>query len=188
MATAINYTSTAQSGKKLNKTITAINPDAVNAHLKTFAQMLNGLTTNIYGSTSRIDKDELVAASSLTAPTVIIHKPNGDTVSGSITWDTWDPMGETNSAQDLAFAVSSPGKLRCVTIPEHSSVAIDPLSAENAAEWYSFDTANLDGYSFYTVTLNCPANTAKCLGNFVFTIAETDGFAQGNLTISVVAP
>lgn len=188
MATAINYTSTAQSGKKLNKTVSDINPNATSTQLKTFAQMLNGLTTNTYGSTSRIDKDELVAASSLTAPTVIIHKANGDTVSGPITWDAWDPTAEIASARDLAFAVSSPGKLRCVTMPELSSVLIEQITADKAAEWYSFDTANLDGYSFYTVSLNCPANTAKCLGNFVFTIAETDGFAQGNLTISVVAP
>ena len=49
-------TSTNTSGQTLQKTLTDINPDASNAQLKTFAQMLNNMTDNTYGKTDRVIK------------------------------------------------------------------------------------------------------------------------------------
>lgn len=49
-------TSTNTNGQTLQKTLTDINPDAGNTELKTFAQMLNGLTDNTYGKTDRVIK------------------------------------------------------------------------------------------------------------------------------------
>lgn len=44
------------SGKKLQKTLTDINPEATNAQLVAFTRSLNGLTTNTYVETNRIDR------------------------------------------------------------------------------------------------------------------------------------
>lgn len=44
------------SGKRLTKTLTDINVNATNAQIKSFAQALNGLTTNVYLETNRVDK------------------------------------------------------------------------------------------------------------------------------------
>ena len=43
-------------GKQIQKTLTDINPAANNSALKIWGQMLNGLTTNTYVKTDRIDK------------------------------------------------------------------------------------------------------------------------------------
>ena len=51
------YTSTAAgTGKKLQKTITDVNPNATSAQLKTFVQKINALTTNSYVQVDCIDK------------------------------------------------------------------------------------------------------------------------------------
>lgn len=52
---ALNTTENA-TGKKLQKTLTDIRDTATSAQIKTFTQALNGLTTNIYGETNRIEK------------------------------------------------------------------------------------------------------------------------------------
>lgn len=54
---AINMITTEQgTGRKLQKTLTDINAEATSAQIKTFATALNGLTTNVYGETNRIEK------------------------------------------------------------------------------------------------------------------------------------
>ena len=47
------------SGKKVTKAITNINPEKDNSTLKTFAQMVNGLTTNTYVDATRINKQSV---------------------------------------------------------------------------------------------------------------------------------
>ena len=47
---------TATDGKKLQKTLTDINSAATNEQLKSFGQRLNGLTTNTYVETNRVDR------------------------------------------------------------------------------------------------------------------------------------
>lgn len=55
--TSLIVTSTAATdGKKLQKTLTDINSAATNEQLKSFAQVLNGLTTNTYVETNRVDR------------------------------------------------------------------------------------------------------------------------------------
>ena len=56
MTTSVILASTDTTGKKLQKTLTNINPSATSTQLKTFAQGLNGLTTNTYIETNRIDR------------------------------------------------------------------------------------------------------------------------------------
>ena len=65
--TSIILESTSATGKKLRKAITDVNSEATNAQLKSFAQQLNALSTNTYGSTARVTKDACKAASELTA-------------------------------------------------------------------------------------------------------------------------
>ena len=48
-----------QSGKKVAKAISNINPVKDNAILKEFAQRINGLTTNIYVDATRINKQSV---------------------------------------------------------------------------------------------------------------------------------
>lgn len=57
MATKTSLVITSSSaGKNLQKTLTDINPAASNSALKTWGEMLTGLTTNTYVKTDRVDK------------------------------------------------------------------------------------------------------------------------------------
>lgn len=178
MATAINYTSTSQTGKKLNKTVTNVNPNNTSTQLKTFAQMLNSLTTNHYGATTRIDKDELVAASSLTAPTILLSHSNKTPVTNPIIWTERDA-----EALDFGLATDSPGKVYLISAPEYSSA--NPIVYPEAAEY--FETPPPENYHFWDILLGVPAKDAKCLGEFVFGIKAAEGFAPATFTVTVSA-
>ena len=59
---SVIFESTDTTGKKLQKTLTDINPDVDSVALRTFTQSLNSLTTNTYVGTSRVDKTDLANA------------------------------------------------------------------------------------------------------------------------------
>ena len=52
-------TATDTTGKKFSTNISDINPEATNQIIKTFAQMLNSLTTNTYVETTKITKETI---------------------------------------------------------------------------------------------------------------------------------
>jgi outer membrane protein assembly factor BamB len=54
--TSVILNATDSGGKKMQTTITNVNPEASSLHLKQMGQMINALTTNTYDSTDRIDK------------------------------------------------------------------------------------------------------------------------------------
>lgn len=49
-------------GNDIQRSITNANPNASNYVLKTFAQQINGLTTNTFRGAVRIDKEDITAA------------------------------------------------------------------------------------------------------------------------------
>lgn len=61
MATKVSITITATdtNSSKISTNVSDINPEATNQELKTFAQMLNGLTTNSYVETTKITKETI---------------------------------------------------------------------------------------------------------------------------------
>lgn len=61
MATKVSITITATdtNSSKISTNISDINPEATNQEIKTFAQMLNGLTTNSYVETTKITKETI---------------------------------------------------------------------------------------------------------------------------------
>lgn len=63
--TSLVITSTDQSGKTFNKTYTCVNSGASAENLQTFAQSLNGLTKNTYGSAALVERTEIVNSSNL---------------------------------------------------------------------------------------------------------------------------
>lgn len=56
MDSSLIINSTDTTGKKLQKSITNLNPNITNATAKEFAQKLNALTTNTYNGATRINK------------------------------------------------------------------------------------------------------------------------------------
>lgn len=64
--TSLILNSVTQSGVKNQKTLTDVNAEASSSVLKEFAEKLNALTTNTYGSTTRVDKGTLANSNGLT--------------------------------------------------------------------------------------------------------------------------
>lgn len=60
VSTSIEIKATDQEDNTVKTTVTYINGSVSNATLKQFAQMLNALTTNVYDSTTRIAKEEII--------------------------------------------------------------------------------------------------------------------------------
>ena len=75
---AINMVTTeASTGRKLQKTLTDINAAATSQQIKSFVTGLNGLTSNVYGETNRIEKlniDTEEAGGTKTVPTLTISE------------------------------------------------------------------------------------------------------------------
>lgn len=57
--TSINYVAADDNGKKIQKTLTSINPNASGADLLDFTQAMNSLSTDTYVSTARIERRDL---------------------------------------------------------------------------------------------------------------------------------
>lgn len=88
---AINMITTEQgTGRKLQKTLTDINAEATSAQIKTFATALNGLTTNVYGETNRIEKlnvDTEESGGSKIVPTLTLSEFSEGTATVSYSGD-----------------------------------------------------------------------------------------------------
>lgn len=84
------------SGKKLQKAITNINPDKSNSVLKEFAQKVNALTTNNYVDATRVNKMSVEE----TAPSGALLDPN--LREGNNSYVTWDGNGVCYFANDCS--------------------------------------------------------------------------------------
>ena len=62
MNTSIAISSYDTLGNNQVKLISGVNPDAKNSRLSTFSKKANSLTTNIYRSTTRIDRTDITHA------------------------------------------------------------------------------------------------------------------------------
>lgn len=82
MKSSVNIIATDPNGKKIQKAITDINPNASTAQLRDFVQNLNGLTNNTLGTPVRIDRTELVDESQLLDRNMMLN--NGGTPAKSI--------------------------------------------------------------------------------------------------------
>lgn len=58
--TSLEIETVSSSGKKNTTNISYVNPQATNAKLKEFAQMLIALTTDTYGETTKITKESVI--------------------------------------------------------------------------------------------------------------------------------
>ena len=107
------------SGKKVTKAVTNINPAKDNTTLKTFAQMVNGLSTNSYVDATRINKqsvEEADAGGGSTGELTFTVTTNGNvgTVSQYVNYETieggvrlWFSVGTTAFKKDWYIDVTA---------------------------------------------------------------------------------
>ena len=191
MATFLVLESTTTTGKKIRKAITDVNPNVSNANLKTFGQMANALTTNVYGSSARVGKDELQPASALKTYFKLSYLRLG-----SSTWKGMpdDSLLEFSFSQLLGSSyVDDKGfgglLLRLATAEDEYVSPPDwrpeLISSPNDTP-VLFDVSVSDR-NFDRLFFGIPSNEAKFLGDYVFRIPERDGYAPLEFTIRITA-
>lgn len=113
------YSLGTQDGKKITSTVNYVNPDANNTVLKTFAQQLNSLTTNVYDSTDRVETMNVDTESSRKQfrNTTITGATRGGTA--TITMNCAD--GESFNPVAMYMTGSSPYTLTYLTLTRTDS-------------------------------------------------------------------
>ena len=191
MAQSLIIESTAANGKKVRKAITDVNPNVSNANLKTFGQMANALTTNVYGSSARVGKDELQPASALKSYYILSYMRPGTS--------TWKGLN-ADSALVLTFSqlfgssLVTDKVLGCITL----RLATEESQYASPADWRPelisspnntpvvFDV-NVSDRSYDRLFFGIPSNDPKFLGDYVFRIPEQNGFEPYEFTITITA-
>ena len=106
--TSLVITSTDQSGKTFNKTYPCVNSGASAENLQAFAQGLNGLTKNTYGSAALVERTEIVNSSNL--PLARVKFKIGDrtyTEADADTTGTWPTLMVTFNASDSQHVITN---------------------------------------------------------------------------------
>ena len=106
--TSLVITSTDQSGKTFNKTYPCVNSGASAENLQAFAQGLNGLTKNTYGSAALVERTEIVNSSNL--PLARVKFKIGDrtyTEADADTTGTWPTLMVTFNASDTQHVITN---------------------------------------------------------------------------------
>lgn len=190
MAQSLIIEQTDTNGKKVRKAVTDINPSATNAKVKTFGEMLTGLSTNSYNSSARVDKSELKPAE-LKQYTALRYNIGGNTVNNQSTAIGSDHVINVTLAQlsdysnvfpnGITFALwdNDTGK----TIPTEKIKVISTPPKATAIRGHNIDQP------VYAKTLQfgIPANAPECLGEFKVHISENDGYAAFEFTVNVTA-
>ena len=178
MKTSILIDTTTASGNKGRKTITDVNPNATNAAVKSFAQQLVALTTDTYGSTSKVNIGALQPASALQT----LH----------VEWWLMVTDGEGNFDESNVLTVSRSDLINGdkngigIAVPEdHGLEIINLLSKPATAATNIGYNDILDGFRNFYIGFAVP--TENELGDFVFQIPETDKYAAFTFIVRVTA-
>ena len=182
---SINYTTA--TGKKGQKALTNVNPDASNGVLKTFAGKVNSLTTNTYLGTTRVDKTPLKSANELKTPTIVCST-NDNSTFGTLE----NPVVPLYTFADYQAAVQAESGCVPYFVFEYDTDAVPyikstPKYASAVVDYDCDFTQILDEGATATVSVFVPANDPDCLGEFVVCWPETDTYAAASVAVTVTA-
>lgn len=151
-------------GKQIQKTLTDINPAADNTALKVWGQMLNGLTTNTYVKTDRIDKTNCDSVVEKLTPSLIINETLEDGLVRS-----WLLQGRS-----IRMAYTGDGELMIVNNDETSWAT-------------TFRTSPSAGLCMYIGVINSSTEAnATAPHDIVVRSVETDNYKAGEWTFSII--
>ena len=129
-------TSTSNQGKKLQKTITDINPNAGAVALKSFAQKLNAMTTNTYVQTDCIDKFNVDTE---TPPVDTRQEPTFEL-------GTIEIPSSANSTMPTSYTTNSNGNISvAIEDVQNVLVGIGPENGTPAIQMYIYRTKPATG-------------------------------------------
>ena len=163
---SVIFESTDTTGKKLQKTLTDINPDVDSVALRTFTQSLNSLTTNTYVGTSRVDKTDLANAVAKTTPTFTINPARvtlmGEPVSITLTYN--------GDAKEFVFPMqnmpSTQQSLQLLTVGGFTHTT---------------------GTNTYTFQIGRKSGSTGVQGTLKIQAPETDNYLAAEVSLTIVA-
>lgn len=150
-------------GKHIQKTLTDINPAADNVALKIWGQMLNGLTTNTYVKTDRIDKTNCDTVEEKLTPSLTLNEeiPEGIT-------RTWALQGRA-----IKMAYTGDGELYIMNNDETSWAT-------------TFRTSPTSGLNLYVGIINAQTEAnATAPHNIIIRSVETDTYKAGEWKFTI---
>lgn len=126
-------TTNSQNGKKIQKTITDVNPNANSEAMLTFAQKLNALTTNTYERTDCVEKYNIdtEAAPSKIEPTLYVT--NGEGTNG-ITLQFINNFAEPGVVRNIPITYNGDGELYAYTTETGVGTGINHNPSQTEAD------------------------------------------------------
>ena len=168
--TSLVITSTSE-GKNLQKTLTDINPAASNSALKTWGEMLTGLTTNTYIKTDRVDKTNCDSAPVKQTPSLIIDPSASiQRLTRSYCLDGVSPPLNYTGDGELSIVANVDGDNSswCTTIRTSATQGLRLYIGIIKAETATLATAP------HTITVRSAETENYEAGEFTFTIYEDE--------------
>lgn len=209
MNTSLNIKSVEQSsGRKLQKTITDVNPNADGTALKTWAQGLNNLTTNRYVGTTKINIDNLLeedtggggsgAVNPLPAPNIVITYAKSNAVTAhSCTFTnaaTTVSLGVIDWSL-LAVVTDADGELNVTSTPVNSAtrvstgVATDDKSLANIGitpDPLPAAITSMQNPVWRILYISIPdSSDPTCFGDFTFVLNATETHSSATVTLNI---
>lgn len=177
--TSVNYVATNDDGKKIQKTLTSINPKATGAEILEFTQSLNAMSTNTYAGTSRIEKRDLVPKT--TATLEISEVAEADACSWAKFSQAFAIPLDTNSD---AIPYVKQNKTIC---PTRIFRTAQYVGAEGTVRWCivgRFDNTNWVQYKPDARDYDGAAKITK-VGEIIVAVDETENFTGAECTITI---
>ena len=154
-------------GKAVQKTLTDINPAADNVALKVWGQMLNGLTTDTYVKTDRIDKTNCDSVVEKLTPSLVY----GETLEDGLV---------------RSWILAGPGRAIKMTYTGDGELYI--MNNDNTSWATTFRTNPTTGQlNLYIGITNSQAEaTATAPHDIVIRSVETDNYKAGEWTFQII--
>lgn len=197
--------------RKLQKTITDVNPAADGTALKTWAQGLNNLTTNAYSGTTKINIDNLLdddtggggsgEVNPLPAPNVVFlyGKPEESLYTGVATIEFTDATGSFSAAIDMpwiGFVTDSTGNLNVTDTPRDSAAVIskkttwsDLALSINYVNTMPEAATAIENPKFWMIALSIGDlnDATNSLGEFTFLFNATDTHSSATVKFNLTS-
>lgn len=200
MDTSLSIKSVEQGGRKLQKTITDVNPNADGTALKTWAQGLNALTTNTYVGTTKINIDNLSdeddsGCNPLPAPKILVgvHTQLVSTTKSTTWYELPVAYGKASLSANVIggcfyFLTDSTGKVNAVSWPSSALGATRQVKNQWIDRPPTSMTEGMESQNRWQLVCTVPNyDDPECLGKFVFLLDATDTHSSVRITINVIS-
>lgn len=178
MKSSVNIIATDPNGKKIQKAITDINPNASTAQLRDFVQNLNGLTNNTLGTPVRIDRTELVDESTLLDRNMRFSTTGSDKKNLTRTLAELESATANNGLFEATFTYAGTGVPYIKKTTSSVTVSVAPFEEDGSVS-YQFLAAAPSG------VFSGDNAYSGAAGTITIAIDASDGYKSDEITFTI---